>query len=55
MERSDTLTLGTLAHFRHFRHFQLLNLIWDFITTSYRQQEFQLEFLLSADRLRHIV
>ncbi len=20
MERSDTLTLGTLAHFRHFRH-----------------------------------
>ena len=21
MERSDTLTLGTLAHFRHFRHF----------------------------------
>ena len=24
-ERSDTLTLGTLAHFRHFRHF----LFWD--------------------------
>jgi len=23
MERSETLTLGTLAHFRHFRHFQL--------------------------------
>ena len=21
MERSDTITLGTLAHFRHFRHF----------------------------------
>ncbi len=20
MERSDTITLGTLAHFRHFRH-----------------------------------
>ena len=34
MERSDTLTLGTLAHFRHFRHFQLLNLICGFETTS---------------------
>jgi len=23
MERSDTLTLGTLIYFRHFRHFRL--------------------------------
>jgi hypothetical protein len=24
MERSDTITLGILAHFRHFRHFFIL-------------------------------
>jgi hypothetical protein len=25
MERSDTITLGILAHFSHFRHFYFLN------------------------------
>ena len=28
MEHSDTITLGTLAHFRHFRHLLLEHSWW---------------------------